>query len=87
MAIRSSQKTESISNMRKNLDGLEEGPKNTHQLTQNNTKRISNWKRLGHDGTHESWFKKFTTIHNRLTTCLQETHVPEWMTNGKTTLI
>ena len=35
--------------------------------------------------------KKFTSIHDRLALemnkCLQTAHVPEWMTNGKTTLI
>ena len=64
---------------------------NTHRLTQNNTKRISNWKTSGHDGIHGFWFKKFTSIHGRLALemnrCLQGTQVPEWMTKGKTTLI
>ena len=54
-------------------------------------KKISNWKTPGHDGIHVFWFKKFTSIHDRLALeinkCLQTTHVPECMTKGKTTLI
>ena len=54
-------------------------------------KRISNWKAPGHDGIHGFWFKKFTSIHDRLALeinrRLQDAHVPEWMTKGKTTLI
>ena len=45
----------------------------------------------GHDGIHRFWFKKFTTIHYRLTLemnrCLQEADVPECMTKARTTLI
>ena len=54
-------------------------------------KKISNWKTPGHDGIHCFLFKKFTSIHDGLklemNKCLQTTHVPEWMTKGKTTLI
>ena len=64
---------------------------NTHQFTQKDTKKISNWKTPGHDGIHGFWFKKLTPIHNRLTLemnkCIQGAHMPEWMTKGKTTLI
>ena len=52
---------------------------------------ISNEKTPGHDGIHGFLFKKFTTIHDRLTLerkrCLKEAHVPESMTKGRTTLI
>ena len=45
----------------------------------------------GHDGTHGFWFKKFTSIHDRLALemnrSLQDAHVPEWITKGNTTLI
>ena len=45
----------------------------------------------GHDGIHGFWFKKFTSIHDRLVLemnrCLQGAQVPDWMTKGKTTLI
>ena len=45
----------------------------------------------GHDGIHGFWFKKFTSIHDRLTLemnrCQQGAHVPEWITKRKTTLI
>ena len=55
---------------------------NTHRFTQNDTKKISNWKPLGDDGLHGFWFKKFTSIHNRLAleinSCLQRALVPEW---------
>ena len=64
---------------------------NTHRFTPNYTKKISNGKIPDHDGIHGFWFKKFISIHDRLALemnrCLQESHVPEWMTKGKTTLI
>ena len=30
------------------------------------TLKISNWKKPGHDGINDFWFKKFTSIHDRL---------------------
>ena len=54
-------------------------------------KKISNWKTSGHDGIHGFWFKKFTSIHDRLALeinrVLLDAQVPDWMTKGKTTLI
>ena len=54
-------------------------------------KRIPNWTTSGHDRIHGFWFKKFTSIHGRLTletnTCLQGAHIPDWMSKGKTILI
>ena len=82
-----------INNITRELDGLEECPKiEIHvDLLKTTLKRISNWKAPGHDGIHGFWFKKFTSIHDRLALemnrCLQDAHVPEWMTKGKTTLI
>ena len=79
--------------MTKELEGLEEGPKTEiHlELLKKTLKKTSNWKTSGHDGIHGFWFKKFTSIHNRLALemnrCLQEAQVPDWMTKGKTTLI
>ena len=53
--------------------------------------KISNWTISGHGGMLIFWFKKSTTIHDRLALemnwCLQGAQVPEWMTEGKTTLI
>ena len=64
---------------------------NTERFTQNYIKKISNWKTSGHDGKYGFWFKKFTSIHDRLTLemsrCLQGRHVPEWTIKGYTTLI
>ena len=61
---------------------------NTHRFTQNDTKK---WKTPGHDGIHGFWFKKFTSIYDRLALemnkCLQKAHLPEWVTKGRTTLI
>ena len=77
----------------KRLEGLEEGPKaEIHtELLKKTLKKISNWKTPGHDGIHGFWFKKFTSIHDRLALemnrCLQDAQVPDWMTKGKTTLI
>ena len=60
-------------------------------LLKTTLKRISNWKAPGYDGIHGFWFKKFTSIHGRLALytnrCLEDAHVPEWMTKGKSTLI
>ena len=64
---------------------------NTHRITQKDIKKISNWKTPLHDGIHGFWFKKFTSIHDRLALemnrRLQDAEVPDWMTKGKTTLI
>ena len=82
-----------INNITRELDGLEEGPEmEIHvDLLRTTLKRISNWKKPGYDGIHGFWFKKFTSIHDRLALemnrCLQDAQVPYWMTKGKTTLI
>ena len=64
---------------------------NTHRFTQNDTRKISNWKTSGHGGIHGFWFKKFTAVHDRLAKemnkFLQRAHVPEWKMKGRTTLI
>ena len=64
---------------------------NTYRTTKKTLKLISNLKTPGHDGIHEFWFKKFTSIHDRLALemnrYLQEAQVPDWMTKGKTILI
>ena len=54
--------------MTKELEWLEEGPKvEIHiDLLKITLKKISNWKTPGHDGIHSFWFKKFTSIHDRL---------------------
>ena len=61
--------------------------RNIYRFTQSATKK----NQTGNDGIHGFWFKKFTSIHDRLTLeknrCLQGAKVPEWMTRGKTTLI
>ena len=86
-------KAEWINNTTRELEGLEEGPKaEIHtDLLKTTLKKISNRKLPGHEEIHGFWFKKFTTIHDRLALemnkCLQTAHVPEWMTKGKTTLI
>ena len=79
--------------MTRKLEGLEEGPKvEIHiELLKNTLEEISNWKTPGHDGIHGFWFKKFTSIHDRLALEMnwsqQDAQVPDWMTKGKTTLI
>ena len=79
--------------MTKELEGREGGPTaEIHiDLLKTTLKKISNWKTPDHDGIHGFWFKIFTYIHDRLAQemnkCLQGTHVPEWMTKGKATLI
>ena len=78
--------------MTKELEGLEVGPKVEILIDLlKTTRKISNWQTPYHDGKHVFWFKKFTSIHDRLALVmnrwLQGAHVPEWMTKGKTTLI
>ena len=84
-------KAEWISNITKELEGLEEGPKaEIHiYLFKTTLKKISNWKTQ-----RPRWIlvkKKLTSILDRLALemnrCLQETHIPEWMTKGKIPLI
>ena len=75
-----------------NMWMLEEGPHmNEHPDTLKATfKKISNWKTPGVDDIHGFWFKKFTSVHERIATeidkCIQKTEIPEWITSGKTTL-
>ena len=51
--------------MTRELEGLVEGPKaEIHiELLKTTLKRIPNWKTPGH---HGFWFKKFTSVHDRL---------------------
>ena len=87
------ERTEWVNNITRELEGLEEGPKaEIHiDLLKMTLKRIPNWKTPGHDRMHGFWFKKFTSIHDRLALemirCLQGAQVPDWMTRGKTILI
>ena len=54
-------------------------------------KKIANWKSPGLDGIHGFWYKKFTSIYDRLAMemnkCIQKTEIPEWMTKEKINLI
>ena len=87
------EKAEWINNITREPEELEEGPRAEIQtdLLKTTIKKISNWKTSDHDGILGFWFKKFTSIHERLALemnkCLQRAHVPEWMTKGRTTLI
>ena len=87
------EKAEWINHITKELEQLEEGPKTEihTDLLRMTLKKVSNWKTPGHDGIHGFWFKKFTSIHDRLVLemnkCLQTAHVPNWMIKGRTTLI
>ena len=54
-------------------------------------RKMTNWKAPAHDFVQEHWFKRFLTLHSRLTEhlqiCVVEGNVPTWMTKGRTTLI
>ena len=82
-----------INNITRKLEGLEEGRKTEIHidLLKTTRKRISNWKTSGHEGIHGFWFKKFTSIHDRvaleMNRCLQGAQVPDWVTKEKTTII
>ena len=78
--------------MAKELKGLEEVLKAEIYIDLlKTTLKKSNWKTPGHDKIHGFWFKKFTSIHDRLALeknrCLQGAHVSEWIMKGKTILI
>ena len=87
------EKAEWINHITRELEQHEEGPKaEIHtDLLRTTLKKVSNWKTPGHDGIHGFWFKKFTSIHDRLVLemnkCLQTAQVPDWMTKGRATLI
>ena len=87
------EKAEWINLITRELEKLEEGPKaKIHtDLLRPTLKKLSNWKTPGHDCIHDFWFKKFTSVHDRLVLemnkCLHTAHVPEWVTKGRTTLI
>ena len=87
------EKAEWINDMTGELEGLEEGPKAEIHIERlkKTLKKISNWKTPGQDGIHGFWFKKFTSILDRLaleiSRCLQDGQVPDWMTKEKTALI
>ena len=82
-----------LGNMRKELEDIDKGePIVLNETTLKHTlRKVANWKAPGPDGIHGYWFKKFTTLHGRLThllqNCLNEGKAPEWMTKGRTTLI
>ena len=64
---------------------------NKHRTTQKDTKKDIKLENARTCWIHRFWFKKFTSIHDRLALemnrCLQDAQVPDWMTKGKTTLI
>ncbi len=75
--------TKWINNMEKELRMLEEGPKveihfDAPKIT---LKKMPNCKTPCLDGIHGFWFKKFTSVHDRLATkinkCIQKTELPE----------
>ena len=81
-------KAEWINNITRGLEGLEKGPKvEIHIDLLKMTLEISNRKTPSHDGTHGNWFKKFTSIHDRLALemnrCLQGAHILKLMIKGK----
>ena len=53
-------------------------------------RRMTNWKAPGPDGIQGFWFKKFSSLHGRMATglqeCLDQGRVPKWMTLGRTSL-
>ena len=61
------EKTEWINNMTIELERPEEGPKaEIHIDLLKTTLKKSNWKTPSPDEIHSFWFKKFASIHNRL---------------------
>ena len=54
-------------------------------------RNVPNWKSAGPDGIQGFWLKRLTSLHNgiaiSLNECIQTGRIPEWMVEGKTTLI
>ena len=65
-----------INNMTRELEGLKEGPKAEIyiDLLKMSPPKKKNWKTPGHDGIHSSWFKKITSIHDRLALEMSKKH-------------
>ena len=85
---KNNEKTKWINNMTKELEVFEESPKTEihTDLLKTTHKKI----KLENNG-HGFWVKKFTSIHDwlalEMNRCLRGAYIPEWMTQGKTTLI
>ena len=57
----------------------------------NQCKKVSNWKASGHDGVQGFWIKRFSKLHSRIASQLNEMlegneEKPPWMTYGRTVL-
>ena len=65
---RHNEKAKWINNISREIESFEEGGKaEIHtDLLRKTLKMISKWKKPGHDGIHGFCFKKFPSIHNRL---------------------
>lgn len=54
-------------------------------------KSMPNWKAPGPDGIQGFWLKRFSNLHariaNHLNVCITNGNVPEWMVEGRTTLV
>ena len=78
-----------INDITRERERLEEGPKAEIliDLLKTTLKRIPNWKTPGHDGIHGFWFKKFSSIYDRLALemnrCLQGAQISEWITKER----
>ena len=63
----------------------------TKEKVAQNVRKIPNWKAPGPDGIQGYWLKNFPSLHTRigncLNSCLLSGKVPNWMVEGRTTLI
>jgi hypothetical protein len=79
--------------VREKLDGVKQQERVVVDLKDvvAGVRKMSNWKAPGPDGVRGFWFKKFSSLHPTLTSCLQacldQGEVPEWMVKGRTVLI
>ena len=75
------------------LAGVEQQEEVTVQLddVKAGIRRMANWKAPGPDGIRGFWFKKFLSLHEPITTSLQQCMatgvIPAWMVKGRTVLI
>jgi hypothetical protein len=63
----------------------------THVEIKSQTSGMPNWKAPGPDGIQGYWIKRFGSTHNNLAqhlnACLRKGEVPEWLVEGRTTLL
>ena len=86
-------KAQWIENIREKVRNTDQQDNITISLedTKRQVNRLPNWKAPGPDGISGFWIKNCTSLHEKisihLNDCLEAGSVPNWMVEGKTTLL